>query len=612
MEFNQEQEYTKQLDLKIWKKILHYARPYYKNILYLGIFMGALALTDAIFPLLSEYAIDNIIMTGELHRMAYFIPVYLALSVFSAYMIYSFFKQSGKIEVGTCHNIREVGIKKLQELSFTFYDRTPVGYLLARMTSDAQRLADMIGWGTIDLVWGFAMMVIALVIMLIKNWQLALLVSTVVPALAVISVFFQKHILAAYRNVRRINSQITGAFNEGIMGAKTTKTLVLEEHNFGEFKELTGEMKKSSVRAAMLSAIYMPIITSIASLAAGLALWRGGYQVYLGQLSLGEMTVFLSYAIMIFEPIRELARTFADFQSAQAAAERVIGLIETEPDIVDSPEVIEKYGDQINPIYENWEPIKGDVEFENVTFNYKGGEKVLENFNLNIKSGQTIALVGETGSGKSTIINLVCRFYEPTRGCVKIDGVDYRQRSQLWLQSRLGYVLQSPHLFSGSIKDNIRYGLRSASDEDVIEAAKMVGAHKFITGLEKGYDTDVGEGGSRLSTGEKQLISFARAIIADPAIFVLDEATSSIDTETEALIQKAIDKVLEGRTSFIVAHRLSTIRNADRILVIQDGKITEDGNHRQLLAKKGYYYNLYTNQFQDEQIRSIMQETAEA
>ena len=608
MEFNQEQEYTKKLDLGIWKKIFFYARPFYKNVIYLALFMAGLAACDVLAPLLTEYAIDNIIATGELYKMAYFMPLHIIVALLSAYFVYNFFRQSSKIEVGTCYNIREVGVKKLQELSFTFYDRTPVGYLLARMTSDAQRLADMIGWGMIDLVWGFAIMLFAFVVMFVKNWQLALLVSTVVPALAVISVIFQKHILAAYRAVRRTNSQITGAFNEGIVGAKTTKTLVLEDQHFGEFKALTGEMRKSSVKAAVLSAAYMPIVTSIASMAAGFAIWRGGYQVHLGVLSLGEMTVFFSFATMIFEPIREVARIFADFQSAQAAAERVISLIETEPDIVDSAEVIERYGDQLEPKRENWEAIKGEVEFENVTFNYKGGEKVLEDFDLRIEAGQTIALVGETGSGKSTIINLVCRFYEPTAGKIKIDGVDYKERSQLWLQSRLGYVLQSPHLFSGNIKDNIRYGHREATDDEVVEAAKLVGAHRFIMELEKGYDSPVGEGGSRLSTGEKQLISFARAVIADPAIFVLDEATSSIDTETEMLIQKAIEKVLEGRTSFIVAHRLSTIRNADRILVIQNGKITEDGSHKQLLRKKGYYYNLYTNQFQEEQIRSIMQE----
>ncbi len=318
-------------------------------------------------------------------------------------------------------------------------------------------------------------------------------------------------------------------------------------------------------------------------------------------MSLGTLTVFVSYATQMFEPIREVARIFADLQSSQAAAERVLTLLETEPDIVDGADVVARYGDEIHPKRENWEKIRGDVTFDHVSFHYKGGERVLDDFNLTVQAGQTIALVGETGSGKSTIVNLVCRFYEPTAGAIYIDGIDYRERSQLWLQSRLGYVLQAPHLFSGTVADNIRYGRLDATREEVERAAKLVDAHRFITKLEKGYDTFVGEGGSRLSTGEKQLISFARAILADPAIFVLDEATSSIDTETEQLIQNAIGKVLQGRTSFIVAHRLSTIRNADRILVIHGGKIIEDGNHSQLIAKGGYYYNLYTNQFVEEQ-----------
>ena len=272
----------------------------------------------------------------------------------------------------------------------------------------------------------------------------------------------------------------------------------------------------------------------------------------------------------------------------------------TEPEITDSAEVEAIFGDAFNPRRENWPKIYGQVEFKNVSFTYKGGQKVLDDFCLKVRAGEKIALVGETGSGKSTIVNLICRFYEPTEGAILIDGVDYRERSQLWLHSNLGYVLQAPHLFSGTIRDNIRYGMLEATDEQVEEAAKTVDAHTFIERLDKSYDTEVGEGGGRLSTGEKQLISFARAIIAKPALFVLDEATSSIDTETERKIQYAIDKLLHGRTSFIIAHRLSTIRNADRILVIKQGKVSEEGSHRQLMARHGHYYDLYTNQFKAE------------
>ena len=608
MQFTQEQEYTKRFDFGLWKQILIYARPYKKNLITLMICMGLTAVLDALYPLMTSYAIDNIIETSSLNKMPMFIVTYALMACGSTLSTYIFIKQSARIETGICYDVRMKGFKRLQELSFTFYDRTPTGYLMARMTSDVQRLADIIGWGMVDIVWAIAMIVFSCTIMFLRDWRLALLVVSVVPLLAVVSLYFQKKILAVWREVRKTNSQITGSFNEGIVGAKTTKTLVREDRNFSEFKDITARMKKSSVHASVLSAIYMPIVTAIGTLATGIALWKGGYDVFTGAMTLGTFTIFINYSMQMFEPIQNIARMFTELQSAQAAAERIVSLIETEPDIKDRDDVIEKYGDQINPKKENWEPIRGDVEFENVSFAYKGGEKVLDNFNLKIKAGQTIALVGETGSGKSTIVNLVCRFYEPTEGSLKIDGVDYRERSQLWLQSDLGYVLQSPHLFSGTVADNIRYGRFDATDEEVIRAAKLVDADKFITKLEKGYNTDVGEGGSRLSTGEKQLVSFARALLANPAIFVLDEATSSIDTETEMLIQKAINQVLTGRTSFIVAHRLSTIRNADRILCINGGKIIEDGTHAELIKKRGYYYNLYTNQFYEEQTRAAMQQ----
>jgi ATP-binding cassette subfamily B protein len=401
--------------------------------------------------------------------------------------------------------------------------------------------------------------------------------------------------------VRKTNSRITGAFNEGIGGAKTTKTLVREEANLAEFSELTGTMYRSSVKAAVLSALFLPAILTLGSVGTGIALWLGGNGVIAGVLSYGTLVAFIQYTVQFFEPLMELARMFAELQAAQASSERIFSLLEEEPQIQDSDAVTEKYGTILQPREENWPAITGSITFENVSFGYIDGEKVLQNFSLDVHPGETIALVGETGSGKSTIVNLACRFYEPTEGVIKIDGVDYRQRSMLWLHSNLGYVLQAPHLFSGSIMDNIRYGRLDASDEEVINAAKMVNAHDFIMRQEAGYQADVGEGGSMLSTGEKQLISFARAILADPRIFVLDEATSSVDTETEQIIQNAIHTVLEGRTSFIIAHRLSTIRSADRILVIRQGKVTEYGTHQELLSQKGYYYRLYTNQFMDEQ-----------
>lgn len=602
----EEKDYTEHFDASLWKRLLRYAKPYHKHLFLVAALMAVSALVDAIFPLMTRYAIDNFIAQGTTEGFLPFGILYGALVIVQSVSIYWFLRVSGMIEVGVCYLIRKLGFERLQELPFSYYDRTPVGYIMSRMTSDAQRLADTIGWSLLDLCWGAFYIIFTAIAMFMLNWKLAIVVMLVLPPLAVVSWFFQKRILKSYREVRKTNSQITGAFNEGIMGAKTTKTLVREEANYEEFSVLTRRMHKSSVRAATLSAIYLPVVMSMGSIATAYALWRGGYDVLGGIITLGTLQVFINYTISFFEPIQQIARIFADLQSSQAAAERVMTLLETEPEIKDTPEVVEKYGDSFAPKRENWPVIHGDITFDHVTFKYKEGEEVLHDFSLDVKAGQTIALVGETGSGKSTIVNLVCRFYEPSEGAVKIDGVDTRERSQLWLQANLGYVLQTPHLFSGTIADNIRYGKLDATNEEIEAAAKMVGADVFVGKLEKGYQTDVGEGGSRLSTGEKQLISFARAILADPRIFVLDEATSSVDTETEQRIQQAISKVLTGRTSFIVAHRLSTIRSADRILVIDDGRILEDGSHRELIKKRGVYYELYANQFREEQQRRLL------
>ena len=606
----EEQDYTKRFDLSLWKKILHYAKDYYRDLARLGICMGITAGCDVVFPLLTSYAIDHFIPNlnhpGGTEGLPAFIVAYLLLLAVQVYSIFRFLYLGGKVETGVCYTIRRMGFRKLQELPFSYYDRMPVGYLMSRMTSDAQRLAETIGWSLLDLCYGVVMILAASVTMFLLDWKMTLAVLLVVPPLAVISWWFQQRILKSYRAVRKTNSQITGAFNEGIMGAKTTKTLVREEMNAEEFTKLTHEMKRSSVRAASLSAVYLPIVVSLGSLATAYALWQGGQSVLVGGMTLGVLQVFVNYTVQFFQPIRDIAATFAEMQSAQAAAERVMTLLETQPDIVDSPEVEAKFGDNFHPKKENWPALKGDVEFCHVDFQYKEGEKVLSDFNLKVRAGETIALVGPTGAGKSTVVNLVCRFYEPTAGEIKIDSVNYKERSQLWLESNLGYVLQEPRLFSGTIRDNIRYARLDATDAEVEAAARLVNAEPFILKMDKGYDADVGEGGSRLSTGEKQLISFARAILADPRIFVLDEATSSVDTQTEQIIQQAISRVLTGRTSFIIAHRLSTIRTADRILVIDGGKIKEMGTHQELLRLKGAYYNLYTNQFQEEQAMELL------
>ncbi|KPU45117.1 putative ABC transporter ATP-binding protein [Oxobacter pfennigii] len=601
-----EEDFSKGFDLTLWKKLLKYAKPYKSWMILLAAILIGSGIVDAAFTMMSKYAIDKFIVPGNLEGMDKFMLYYGLLVILQAVNIGMLIAIAGKIEMGITYDIRKEGFKRLQELSFSYYDKTPVGWIMARMNSDTTRLGETIAWGLVDLAWGSAMMVAVMVSMLYMNWKLALITLSVVPVLAVLSIFFQQKILNLYRKVKKINSRITGAFNEGIMGAKTSKVLVREEKNLEEFKEITGQMFKASVKAAVLTSIYLPVVMALGSIGTAFVLWFGGDGLVAGTLTYGTLVAFVAYTVQFFEPIRELARIFAEFQSAQASGERVLSMIETQPDIVDKKEVIRTYGDVFFPKKENWEDIKGNIAFKNVSFSYKRGEKVLDNFNLEVKEGETIALVGETGSGKSTIVNLLCRFYEPTEGVILIDGVDYKERSLVWLQSNLGYVLQSPHLFSGTVKDNIRYGKLTATDEEIIRASKLVNAHNFIVRLSKGYDTEVGEGGNRLSTGEKQLISFARALIANPKIFVLDEATSSIDTETEKVIQHAVERVLKGRTSFIIAHRLSTIRSAGRILVIKKGKVIEQGNHKELMALKGYYYSLYTNQFKEEMGKGIL------
>ena len=612
MQYQQEQDYTKKLDAGLWRRLIGYMKPYHRHLLAIMATMAISALCDTIFPLLTREAIDTFIGGNAASGRVWFAVRYIGTVFLQAACIYTFCRISGKAENGINRHIRKLCFKRLEELSFSYYDQMPVGYIISRMTSDTARLGETVAWGLVDLFWSGAYILITAVAMFLLNARMALLVLSVMPVIAVVAVWFQKRILASYREVRKTNSQITGAFNEGIMGAKTSKTLVREEANCAEFAVLTGKMRTSSVRAAVFSALFYPIVISLGSVATALVLHRGGTEVFIanGLVTVGTLAAFVQYSTGIFEPISNIARIFADLQASQAAAERVLSLLETEPEIVDSPEVIEKFGDSFNPKKENWPDIVGDVEFDHVSFHYSTGEEVLEDFNLKVKAGQTVALVGETGSGKSTIVNLLGRFYEPTQGVIRIDGVDYRERSILWLQAHLGYVLQQPHLFSGTIRENVRFGRLDATDQEIEAACRAVDAEDFIMNLEKGYDTEVGEGGNRLSTGQKQLISFARAMIAKPSIFVLDEATSSVDTQTEQKLQAAIAVALTGRTSFIIAHRLSTIRSADLILVIKNGRIIERGTHAELLSQKGYYYTLYANQFREEGERRAWEEIA--
>lgn len=593
-----DQEYQQgkpKFDIKVWKKLLPVMAPYRKKMIAVMIVMLLVSSGDIVMPLFQSYAVNHFIVPQSTLHLGSFSAIYLGVILLQCLGVVAFSRLCMRIEMLLGRDMRRNAFIHLQKLSFSYYNKTPVGYILARVMSDTRRIADLIAWSFIDIFWGFFYVFGVFIAMLFLNWKLALLVMAVVPPVAIIIGIFRGKILVVNRQVRHINSRITGAYNEGITGAKTSKTLVIEDKNCREFADLTGEMYRGTLHATRLNAVFVPVVLFFGSLAAALVLARGGYLVMDSVLDYGVLSAFIAYALGILEPIQQMASVFAEFLATQVNIERVSVLLETPCDIKDSEEIERVYGDCFEPHRENWLPLKGEIEFRDVTFHYPDGdENVLEHFNLHVPAGTNVAIVGETGAGKSTLVNLACRFFEPTEGQILIDGVDYRERSQLWLQSHLGYVLQNPHLFSGTVRENIRYGKLNATDDEIERAAQLVSADTVVQKLEKGYDTDVGEGGDRLSTGEKQLISFARAVIANPPIFVLDEATSSVDTETEALIQNAVSHILQNRTSFVIAHRLSTIRHADLILVVRDGKITERGTHAELMAQKGYYQSLYT------------------
>jgi ATP-binding cassette subfamily B protein len=605
MEQDNKEIFNKSIDIKLWKKVFRYVKKYWKHLAALMLAMIIQAATDASFPLFTEYAIDNYIAKNTTEGIMTFALLFVGLLLLKGTTIYIFIYLADKIMHLVSHDIRVDGFQKLQELSFSYYDKNASGSLFTRMTSDVNRLTGILSWGVVDMVWALSMILMMTGFMFAKNVKITLVVLAVVPVLVALSIFFQKRILFYSREARRFNSIITSGFSEGIQGATTSKTLVREESNIKDFDKKTDDLKNTAIKSAVYSGIFFPIVSVLGIIGTSLAIWQGGVMIGKEVITVGTLTLFISYTLQFFNPINDMARVFANFQSSQAAGERIQALLETEPDIKDSEEVIKEYG-LVLPS-STVPRLDGSIRFENVSFKYAEGEKVLDNFNLDVKPGECIALVGETGSGKTTIVNLACRFYEPTEGKIYVDGKDYKTIPLMYIHKNLGYMLQAPHLFSGTIMENIRYGKEDATDEEVMNAAKMVEAHDFIMKFEKGYDHVISKGGGGISTGQKQLICIARAIVKDPSIFILDEATSSVDTQTEKTVQRAISKVLVGRTSFVVAHRLSTIREADKILVIDKGKVIEMGSHKELIKKKGHYYDLYTNQFIEDLHKDIFQ-----
>ena len=586
-------------------------KPYVRNhrskfwgMIIAGFFTGAI---NPMLNLFQSYAIDHFIAGKTLQGFGVFIAVYLAFILVSTAVHFVSDYCCTKVEMLMLRDMRTTAFTHLQTLSVGYYNVNSVGKIHARVMSDTSAITEIVAWQLSEAVYQVVYLIVAVTVMFVLDPLLALCVVTIVPVLALCSVYFQKKLTALNRSVREVNSEIVGEFNEGIVGVATSKTLSIEEKLDQKFYSRTEAMRKKSNSLGHYRALFFSLIVFASSVALALVLWYGGVISAQGVIFIGTLSVFMSYAQGLMDGVSWSVVAIADVISIKVNIERFTALTEAESDVKDTPAVVEKYGDLFHPKKENWEPLHGDIEFRDVTFRYPDGEEnVLEHFNLKVAKGQFVAVVGETGAGKSTLVNLVCRFFDPTEGAVLIDGRDARERSVQWLHSNMGYVLQTPHLFSGTVRDNLLYGKEDATDEEMLAALKSVNADKIVSRLEGGLDAVIGECGNSLSLGEKQLLSFARAILANPAIFILDEATSSVDTITEKAVQDAIDLLMKDRTSFVIAHRLSTVKNADVILVVENGKIVERGTHTELLRQKGVYYNMYVQQFREEKIRKVV------
>jgi len=583
-----EEEFSGKLSGKVTKRILALLRPHWLWVFGFLLTIIIVSILDALFTYMSKQIIDLGILAGDTDTLYRVLIRYGYLILIQAAATFGFVFLVGVLGERIRYDLRQKLFNHLQKLSLSYYSQTPVGWIISRVTNDTERVAELMTWGLLDSTWGAVNIMTALAFMLSINWQMALIVCAILPILLYTAVQFRKRILTQFREVRKFNSKITASYNENISGVRVVKALSREDKNLEEFSELTDGMYRSGYRAAWLSALFLPSVQIISAFTTGGIIWYSGAQINFQGITIGGIHAFISYMTFMMWPIQDLARVFAELQRAIASAERIFALIDTTPEIQDKPTAIDPG------------TVQGDIIFEHVHFWYEDELPVIKDLNLKINRGETIALVGSTGGGKTTIVNLLCRFYEPKRGRILIGNHDYTDLSLESIQSRVGIVLQTPHLFSGTIKENIAYGRLKASQAEIVKAAKLTSAHKFIQHFDKGYDEQVGEGGVLLSVGQKQLISLARAVLSDPEIFIMDEATSSVDTLTEALIQNGMEAIMKDRTSFIIAHRLSTIKRADRIFVIESGTIAEMGSHKELLRLKGKYFNLYTKQFRSE------------
>jgi ATP-binding cassette subfamily B protein len=620
----EEEALSKKLNFSSWGKIAKYALKRYVLLFIMLFLMVLITFHDGSFipllnrgiiralttienqgsigsNLLTDLQIDVTLIFGiafSINYIEYIILIGIGILI-RAVAIYLLFFTTNYLEMSVYIHIREDAFAQVQKLSFSYFDKTSSGWLIARLQSDTSKISDMISWGITRFVWISFELIFILITMFIISWQMSLVLLATVPIMIFIAPYFQFRILNLSRTARNAFSKYVAWLAEVIAGAKTIKTLSIENNVQKEANDIVTDIRDKAWKTAKTQAFFYPSVTLISTITTAIVIFVGS-SLMLSNTIIYDVSIFvlfIGFVSALYTPIQEFVDLFTELMSSQSSVEKILSLIETKPVISDTPEVVAKYGTLLKPNVVAYEKMKGEIEFKDVSFSYNPGTQIIHNMNLLIPKGQTVAIVGETGSGKSTTVNLLCRFYEPTNGELLIDGHDYRTRSVGWLRHHLGYVQQTPFIFSGTIRKNIKYGKLDASDEEMIAASKTVGAHEFISKLAQGSDTILKDGGSELSVGQKQLLAFARAIIRNPTIMILDEATSSIDTETEAMIQKAITRTLKGRTSIVIAHRLSTIVDADRILVMSEGRIIEDGSHRDLMLKKGTYHKLYMNQF---------------
>lgn len=571
------------VDINVFKDLIKFYKIEYKKLYMLMFVVVISGILQAVVPLSIKLLTDDFITKQNLKGFIIAGIGFFSLVIISTLAIYSFYVFGGKLEYQVSKEIRKSVFERIEKFSLTNIKKYETGELISRLTSDVQKLSEVFSWGVIDACHSIIVLLISISIMLYLSYTLTLMLFLILPAIYIVTVIFQKNILKFQRKVRDYNSKIIRSYTESLSYIKTIKALGIEDKKKKEFKAYNEKYRKYNLLSILISAIFVPTVMFVASIGVGFAFNFSSISVMRNVMTYGAFLSFLTYSFQIFEPFKMLAQIFTDLKSAQASAERVFQILYEEDEILEEEESDLDF--------------EGNIKFENVSFHYFDDDKlILKDFNFEIKNGESVAFIGSTGSGKSTIVNLICKFYNPTSGGIYLDGINYRNIDKTCLYNNLGYVLQQPQLFSISIKENIKFGNENATDEEILKVCNLLGIDEFISKLPNGIDTVIGETGYNISGGQKQLISFARALIKNPKLLVLDEATSSIDTETEKIIQNKMKDILKGKTSIIVAHRLSTIKHCDKIVLIENGNILEQGTHSELLDKKGIYYKMYISE----------------